>query len=314
MDQKRFFQNPLRRHFTRAAAALGLGLTLAFNAAAPGSAQAAPQKASLVVDFATGQVLSQSNADKTVHPASLTKVMTLIMVFDALRDGRLQAGQMLTVSAHAAARPPVKLGLRPGATIRLEDAMKLSATRSTNDMAALLGEAVAGTEAGFAALMTAKAQSIGMTDTVFRNASGLPDAAQVTTARDMALMADYLIRHYPKEYSEYFGLRSVRYNGQTYNATNRMLGRYQGMDGVKTGYINASGFNLIASAERRGQRIIGVIFGGASAVARDNEMVRLLDRGFATRITPIPIPMPRPPYDPAAPEQKATLSRAYAFG
>ncbi|MBU0859931.1 MAG: D-alanyl-D-alanine carboxypeptidase [Alphaproteobacteria bacterium] len=285
-----------RTRLNRAVIAAGLGLAMAFNPVTAAPAQAAPQRASLVIDFNTGQTLSQSNAHKTVHPASLTKIMTLLMVFDALRDGRLTAGQDLTVSAHAASMVPVKLGLKAGSTIPLEVAMKLAATRSTNDLAVVLAEAVSGTEADFAIAMTAKAQAIGMDNTLFKNASGLPNPAQVTTAWDMALLARHLIADYEAEYNEFFGLRSVRYNGQTYATTNRLMLRYPGMDGVKTGYINASGFNLVASAERNNRRIIGVVFGGASARSRDNEMARLLDNGFKTK--PVPIPTPRPDFTP----------------
>jgi D-alanyl-D-alanine carboxypeptidase len=252
----------------------------------------APPHATLVMDFNTGQILSQSNADKPRHPASLTKVMTLMLVFDALRAGYLKPGQDLTVSAHAAAQSPVKLGLKAGSTIKLEDAIRLVATKSTNDMAVVLAEAVAGSEADFAKLMDQKALAIGMTDTHFTNASGLPDNAQVTTAIDMARMTRYLIRNYDSEYHTYIGQRSVQYGGRTYVSTNHLLGRYPGLDGVKTGFINASGFNLIASAERDGRRIIGIVFGGPSARSRDNEMIRLLDQGFRTR--PVPVPTPRP--------------------
>jgi D-alanyl-D-alanine carboxypeptidase len=311
-----------RTRLNRAVIATGLGLAMAFNpvAGAPTHAHTVPPRASLVIDFKTGQTLSQSNAHKTVHPASLTKIMTLIMVFDALRDGRLTAGQDLTVSAHAASMVPVKLGLQAGATIKLEDAMKLTATRSANDTAVVLAEAVSGTEDLFAAAMTTKAQSIGMNGTLFKNASGLPDAAQVTTAWDMALLARHLIANYETEYHEYFGLLSVRYNGQTHHTSNRLLTRYQGMDGVKTGYINASGFNLVASAERNNRRIIGVIFGGASARSRDNEMARLLDNGFTTKPLPIPRPRPRPDFlptnDNSPREESRTLhvtGRTYNF-
>jgi D-alanyl-D-alanine carboxypeptidase len=262
-----------------------------------------PPRSSIVMDFETGTILSRSNEEELRHPASLAKVMTLMLAFDALRDGRLKPGQELTVSAHAAARPPVKLGLKAGDTIKIEDAMLLVATKSTNDMAAVIAEAIAGTEDDFAVLMTAKARSLGMDKTVFKNASGLPHSEQVTTALDMALMTRHLIQEYEAEYDEYIGRRSVTYNGQTYTATNRLQARYQGMDGVKTGYINASGFNLIASAERKGRRIIGVIFGGTSAAGRDNQMIRLLDDGFKhvnTMPRSIPIPMARPtlPQDP----------------
>lgn len=255
-----------------------------------------PPKSSIIIDFTTGAVLSQNKADEIRHPASLAKVMTLMLAFEALRDGRLQPGQMLTVSAHAAARPAVKLGVKAGATISIEDAMRLVATKSTNDIAVVIAEAIGGTEAQFAVMMTEKAHSLGMTNTVFKNASGLPDIAQVTTARDMATMARHLIINYNAEYKAFMGHSSIRYNGRTYTATNRMLGRYQGMDGVKTGYINASGFNLIASAVRNDRRVIGVVFGGTSAASRDAEMTRLLDGGFkAAAALPRSIrPRPRP--------------------
>ena len=344
-DRTRLSAGTLSRFFTRAAIAAGLGLAslpaeAAYTGPRPAAIDAAshynnttpsqicadvaatrkrprarpaaparpawsPPKASIVMDFETGTILSRSNEEELRHPASLTKVMTLMLAFDALRDGRIQPGQELTVSVHAAMRPPVKLGLKAGATIKIEDAMLLVATKSTNDMAAVIAEAIGGTEENFAVMMTEKARTLGMDKTVFKNASGLPDSAQVTTALDMALMTRHLIREYEAEYDEYIGRRSVRYNGQTFIATNRLQSRYAGMDGVKTGYINASGFNLIASAERKGRRIIGVIFGGTSAASRDNQMVRLLDDGFKhVNAMPrsIPIPTPRPPQpgdDPA---------------
>lgn len=263
----------------------------------------APPRASLVMDFTTGQILKSSNPDAPRHPASLTKVMTMMLVFDALRDGRIAAGERLPVSAHAAQRPPVKLGLKAGDAIPVEDALALAATRSMNDVAVILAEAVAGSETAFAALMNEKARQLGMNATTFTNASGLPDRAQITTARDMATMTRFLIENYPVEYDTYFGRRSVAYNGQTFSATNKLLSRYRGMDGVKTGYIYDSGYNLIAAAEQNGRRIIGVVFGGPTAAARDNEMVRLLNDGFKLRppIGPLPRPVPRPVPPQAAP-------------
>lgn len=304
----------LKRLFTRAATLVaGFAFIAAPPAAVPAHDPAAttdfnftvakgwnPPRSSIVIDFDTGTVLSQSKPDELRHPASLAKVMTLMLAFDALRDGRLTPGQKLTVSAHAAARAPVKLGLKAGSTIAIEDAMRLVATKSTNDMAAVIAEAIGGTEDQFAVLMTQKAHSLGMTNTVFKNASGLPDPAQVTTARDMAVMTRHLIAQYSVEYAQYMGKRSVVYNKRTYTATNRMLGTYPGMDGVKTGYINASGFNLIASATRKDRRIIGVIFGGTSAAGRDASMALLLDAGFKAVAT-IPKPAAPPANDNPAP-------------
>lgn len=296
MNTGQDFSRSLRARFARAASRMAvtttLALSMAFGSVAP--AGAAPPRTSVVMDFKSGQVLSQRSPGQIVHPASLTKIMTLLLVFDALRDGRLAADQDLTVSAHAAATKPVKLGLPAGATIKVADAIKLVSTRSANDMAVVLAEAVAGSESDFATQMTARAKAIGMHATTFKNAHGLPDIGQITTAWDMALLGRHVIANYKSEYDTYMGLRSVRYDGRTYSATNRLLSQYRGMDGMKTGFINASGFNLVASAERNGRRLIGVIFGGATAKSRDNEMVRLLDSGFRTPPPRIPRPQPRP--------------------
>jgi D-alanyl-D-alanine carboxypeptidase len=268
---------PMRIPSLRAAV---LGLVLALSAAAPASAQIGSDRyAAIVVEAATGRVLFAHDADARRHPASLTKMMTAYMVFEAVRDGRARWSTPVTMSAHAAARPPSKLGLPAGSRITLEQALLAIVTRSANDAAAAIAETLGGSEQNFARLMTLKARQLGMRDTVFRNASGLPDPAQVTTARDMATLGIRLLRDFPAEY-RYFSTDSFRLRGQLHRNHNRLLASYDGADGIKTGYIRASGFNLVASAVRDGRRLVGVVLGGASAAERDRHMAELLDQGF----------------------------------
>jgi D-alanyl-D-alanine carboxypeptidase len=235
---------------------------------------------SIVIDAETGAILSQSNPDKPLHPASLTKLMTLLLTFDALEKGTLKPNDRIPVSHRAASMMPSKLGLQPGETIRVQDAVNAVVTKSANDMAVTLAEAVGGSERNFASMMNSRAQGIGMTRTRFTNASGLHDPKQVSTARDMAKMARYIIKSRPKYYP-LFKQKSFVYAGRTYRNHNRLMETYAGMDGMKTGYVNASGFNLVASAVRNNQRIIGVVFGGQSAQSRNTHMASLLDQGFA---------------------------------
>lgn len=233
----------------------------------------------LVLDADTGTVLHAVNPDSRRYPASLTKMMTLYMVFDALERGRLRLSQRLRVSYHAYRRPPSKLGLRPGTSITVRNAILALVTKSANDVATVVAEALGGSESNFARMMTRTARRLGMNRTTFRNASGLPDPRQVTTARDMATLALALLRHFPDRY-HYFSTRSFRYGRVRFRNHNRLLGRYRGVDGIKTGYIRASGYNLVASAKRNGRRVIAVVFGGRTAGERNRRMVRLLDRGF----------------------------------
>ena len=234
---------------------------------------------SIVIDVETGQVLNAENADAITYPASLTKMMTLYLTFEALNAGRLRLDQYLPVSYEAASRSPTKLGLRPGESIAVQDLILGLVTRSANDAATVLAEGLAGSEPAFAAHMTSKARQLGMTSTVYRNASGLPDPDQYTTAHDEAQLALALYRDFPKEY-RYFSTREFYFRGKTIHNHNHLLDWYEGADGIKTGYIGASGFNLAASAVRNGHRLIGVIMGGPSAGTRDREMAVLLDRGF----------------------------------
>jgi D-alanyl-D-alanine carboxypeptidase len=234
---------------------------------------------SIVIDVETGQVLSQVNPDAITYPASLTKMMTLYLTFEALNAGRLRLDQYLAVSYQAASRAPTKLGLRPGESIAVQDLILGLVTRSANDAACVLAEGLAGSEPAFAEQMTRKARQIGMTSTVYRNASGLPDPDQYTTARDEAQLALALYRDFPREY-RFFSTREFSFRGNIIHNHNHLLDWYEGADGIKTGYIGASGFNLAASAVRDGHRLMGVIMGGPSAGTRDREMAALLDRGF----------------------------------
>ncbi len=256
-----------------------MAAALALLSWAPGGAAAAPRQASMVVDFDSGAVLHAANADVAVYPASLTKTMTLYLLFEALRDGRVKLDTPLPVSAFAASMPPTRLGLRPGTVISVQDAMLALITKSANDAAVVIGEALGGSEIEFAGQMTRKARLLGMSRTTFRNASGLPDAGQRTTARDMVRLGVRMISDFP-EYYRWFQTRQFVFRGRTHRNHNGLLVRYSGMDGLKTGYIRDSGFNLLSSAVRRDKRLVAAVFGGKSARSRDNTMAGLLDRSF----------------------------------
>lgn len=236
--------------------------------------------ASIVIDAQTGAVISGAFVDKRVHPASLTKVMTLMLLFEALESGTVRLNDKIMISQNAAAQQPSKLGLTPGSSIRVEDAILAVVTKSANDIAYAISEHLAGSEDRFALRMTRRAHDIGMTKTTFRNAHGLHDPEQVTTARDMATLARYVLVRYPNYY-RYFSTKQFTYRGKTYTNHNRLMQTYPGMDGFKTGFINASGFNLIASAKHGDQRLIGVVFGGKSWKSRNDHMATLLNSGFA---------------------------------
>ena len=236
--------------------------------------------ASIVVDEQTGKVLHASNPDRRRYPASLTKMMTLYMVFDALKRGKLKLNQRLKVSRRAQGMAPSKLGLRRGQTITVKDAILALITKSANDVAVVVAEALGKTEINFAKMMTAKAKSLGMLKTRFRNASGLPNRRQISTARDMATLARRLIKDYPQFY-HFFGTQRFSYKRRTYRNHNKLLRAYPDVDGIKTGYIRASGFNLVASTKRYGRRLIGVVFGGKSAKSRDRHMRKLFNRAYA---------------------------------
>lgn len=246
----------------------------------------APVRASIVLDADTGRVLSEDNADEQTYPASLAKLMTLYLTFEDLNSGRLSLNQYLPVSAEAASRSPTKLGLRAGDAVQVRDLILGIVTRSANDAAVVLAEGQAGGETAFAERMTRKARELGMAETVFRNASGLPDPEQQTSARDMAQLALALYHDFPREY-QYFATREFEFHGTMIVGHDHLLDWYPGADGLKTGYIRASGFNLATSAVRDGHRLIGVVMGGPTAGIRDREMAALLDQGFEELGVPI---------------------------
>ena len=239
-------------------------------------ANAAGKYAAMVIDANTGNVISAHAADEPRYPASLTKMMTLYVVFDLIEQGRLSYNTKIRVSPEAAATAPSKLGLEPGSEIALIDAVKALITKSANDMAVALAEHVAGSERKFAALMTQKARHISMASTTFKNAHGLPDTEQVTTARDMVTLGLRLQDDFPKHYP-LFATREFRFAGDTHRNHNTLLFHYDGTDGIKPGYTQSSGFNLVANVRRGQKHVMGVVFGGASAAARNQNMRTLLN-------------------------------------
>jgi D-alanyl-D-alanine carboxypeptidase len=244
---------------------------------------AQPKDSSIIIDAETGQVLEEHNADVQNYPASLTKMMTLYLTFQALESGRLKLDQELPVSRHAATRAPSKLNLQAGETVAVRDLILGVVTKSANDAATALAEGQGGgSEAAFAEKMTQTARQLGMRRTFFHNASGLPDPLQKTTARDLSTLARALYRDFPKEY-RYFATREFTFRGQTHANHNHLMSSFQGMDGIKTGYIRASGFNLAASAVRDNRRLIGVVMGGESTRSRDAHMAALLNDAFTHR-------------------------------
>jgi D-alanyl-D-alanine carboxypeptidase (penicillin-binding protein 5/6) len=233
--------------------------------------------AHFIYDATTGKVLASENSDVINHPASLTKMMTLYLTFEALRAGRLSWDQEIVMTPNAASKIPFKLGLKPGQTLTVREAVYGMAIRSANDAAQAMGDHLGGSEDRFGQMMTAKARSLGMAKTVFRNASGLPDDTQVTTARDMGVLALALIRDFPKEY-QIFSMPAFEFRGKRIRGHNNLMYRYPGMDGIKTGFVNASGYNIASAVTVNGHRVIGVIMGGKSARKRDDQMAALLDR------------------------------------
>jgi len=238
----------------------------------------ARKDASIVICAETGKIHHEHQADVVTHPASLTKMMTLYMTFKALKEKKLSSHQTLPVSHHASKQAPCKLWLKPGSTITVREAILALITKSANDAAVVLAEALAGTEVKFAQIMTRQAQKLGMTKTVFKNASGLPNMQQVTTARDMATLSRSLYKHFP-DFFHLFKTPKFVHKGVVHNNHNKLL-RYADFEGIKTGFINASGFNLAASVVRNNKRIIAVVMGGESAHLRDKKMLKLVDATF----------------------------------
>jgi D-alanyl-D-alanine carboxypeptidase len=286
--------------FRAAIASLGLAVIMSSLASGPAEARRwrrhhpathhrvaayTPAFAAIVVDANSGKTLYARNENELRHPASVTKVMTLYMLFEQLEKGRYRLDSEIPISAHAARQAPSKLGLRPGETIAVEDAIKALVTKSANDIAVAVAEAVGGDEETFAEQMTRKARSLGMTRTVYRNASGLPDDEQVTTARDLAILGRAVQERFPRYY-KYFSTHVFYYDGGAHRNHNHLLGRVEGMDGIKTGYTRKSGFNLLTSVKRDGHHIVSVVLGGKSARGRDQIMANLIEEhldGGSTR-------------------------------
>ena len=263
------------RHFARFACFMALAAAVVFATPQPAFANA--KYAGIVVDAKTGKTLYASNADAPRYPASLTKMMTLYVLFEEMERGRFSLKSRLNVSANAAAQPPTKIGLLAGQTIAVDTAIRAMAVKSANDVAVVVAENVSGSVSAFASRMTRTARAIGMKNTTFRNPSGLPDAKQKTTARDMALLGRALQDRFPKHYG-YFSTRYLSYGKKKYRNTNRLLGAVRGVDGIKTGYTRASGFNLVTSVDRDGRKIVAVVMGGKTGKSRNAQMKKLIAR------------------------------------
>jgi D-alanyl-D-alanine carboxypeptidase len=272
----------MRSWWFAAGLAVGIGaVPVTADAARMAAGPSGPIYEALVLDAETGQVLRELNPDAVTYPASLTKMMTLYLTFEALNQGRIRLDQYFPVSATAAAHAPSKLGLEPGQSVMVRDLILGIVTKSANDAAAVLAEGLGGgSEAAFAVMMTQKAAQLGMTRTRYANASGLPDPEQLTTARDIARLALALYHDFPREY-RYFSVKEFNFQGEIVTGHDHMLDWYPGADGIKTGFTVASGFNLATSAVQNGRRLIGVILGGRSVHSRDESMAQLLDLGFA---------------------------------
>jgi D-alanyl-D-alanine carboxypeptidase len=280
-----------------------------------------PLFAAIVVDANTGQTLEEKNADSLRHPASLTKIMTLYLLFERLDAGKIKLSSMMPVSEHASEQAPTKLGLRPGQSIEVEDAIRGLVTRSANDAAVVIAEAIGGDEETFAKMMTSKARALGMSRTTYLNASGLPDDDQVTTARDQALLGRAIQERFPRYY-RYFSTSSFAWHGEEIRNHNHLLGRVEGVDGIKTGYTRASGFNLVTSLHRDNRYLVAVVLGGSSAGARDARMRALIEEHIeeaSTRRTATMVaeaaeaaPAPTPPHVRASarPAQAAPVAPA----
>jgi D-alanyl-D-alanine carboxypeptidase len=260
------------------ALAIAVAMTVGSGALVAPAMAAVPNSA-IVVDAKTGKVLYGSNVDAQRHPASLTKMMTLYLLFDALSQGRASLDARMPVSAYAAAQAPSKLGLKPGSTISVRDAILALVTKSANDAAVVIAEYIGGSEKNFAVRMTRQAKALGMSKSNFVNASGLPAGQQWTSARDMATLGRALREHFP-QYYDYFSTPSFVWNGRRIGNHNGLLRRFEGVDGIKTGYTRASGFNLVTSVDRDRRLVVAVVLGGASTKARDNKMAELLGKYF----------------------------------
>ncbi|NWG47490.1 MAG: SPOR domain-containing protein [Alphaproteobacteria bacterium] len=305
-DQRRAYRGGLSLLLT--------GLLAILLAWVPAERAAANDKyAAFIMDADSGEVLYARSADLHRYPASLTKMMTLYLLFEELEAGRLTMSSKLKASAHAAGQAPSKLGIKAGESITVEAAIKALIVRSANDIAVVVGESIGGSESAFARLMTEKARALGMSKTTFRNASGLPDSGQKSTARDMATLGRRLLRDFP-QYADYFSAKSFTWGSRTWTTHNHLLKLYEGTDGLKTGYTRASGFNVTTSVHRNGHHLIGVVMGGRTAKTRDREMIRIMDLTFGRlKVRPEPqrqllaaadfVPRPKPKLGPSEASQ-----------
>ncbi|MBL1405933.1 MAG: D-alanyl-D-alanine carboxypeptidase [Hyphomicrobiales bacterium] len=297
---------------------------MAFSATSLSVASANKKYAGIVVDAKNGKTLYSYKADSLRYPASLTKMMTLYMLFEQMEKGNVSKRTRIRISRHAASMQPSKLGIRVGGSLSAEQAIYALVTKSANDVAAAIGEHIGGTESKFAVLMTRKARSIGMSRTTFKNASGLPNSKQVTTARDMATLGIAMREHYPK-YFRYFKTRSFKYGKRVYGNHNRLLGKVRGVDGIKTGYTRASGFNLVSSVYDRKRSIVGVVMGGKSGRSRNQQMTKLIGKYIGKATTGrdrIVVAKGRPsnafasvfkrPKNAPTPQKRPTMVTAYA--
>lgn len=267
---------------------------------------AAAPYAAVVMDARSGKVVHARNADTRLHPASLTKMMTLYIAFEAIERGEISLDTQVRISARAAAEPPSKLGLRKGQRIKLRYLIRAAAVKSANDAATAIGEAISGSEAAFARRMNRTARALGMTRTTFKNANGLTEAGHLSTARDMTILGRHVLYDYP-EYYNLFSRRSADVGGRKVPNTNRrLLANYRGADGIKTGYTRAAGFNLVASAERGSERVIATVFGGRSSASRNARVAQLLDMGFKRSPSRVALRKPgRPVYSAPTKSNKA---------
>ena len=302
------------RRFVRFTCFVVLAAAVVF--ASPQPAFAHSKYAGIVVDAKTGKTLYSSSADAARYPASLTKMMTLYVLFEEMERGRFSRNSQLKVSKNAASQPPTKIGLRAGQTIKVDAAIRAMAVKSANDVAIVVAESVSGSVSAFASRMTRTAHAIGMKKTTFRNPSGLPDNRQKTTARDMALLGRALQDRFPQYYG-YFSTRHFSWGKRKYRNTNRLLGTVRGVDGIKTGYTHASGFNLIASVDRDGRKIVAVVMGGRTSKSRNAQMKKLISRylkkakrGKRTALLLVARPTSRIPPLPKSRPQSGTIDIA----
>ena len=288
-------ENHLRRRQVSPARVGAILLSFLFCVTAPMVLMANQKYAAMVMDARSGEILHSENANKRLHPASLTKMMTLYVVFQAVENGEISLDKKVKISRHAASEPPSKLGLRPGQNVKLRYLIRAAAVKSANDAATALGEAIEGSEAAFARRMNRTAKAMGMNRTTFKNAHGLTESGHMSTARDMTILGRHLFYDFPDYYNLFARKTTSAGSTQVRNTNRRFLTHYRGADGIKTGYTRAAGYNLVASANRNGERIITTVFGGRSTTTRNAQVAKLMDIGFKKAPRNVRIQKPQPP-------------------